>query len=505
MNALPQSSTVAIIGTGAMGAGIAQVAAQAGHPVLLFDVRAGAAQAARDGIGRNLEKQVAKARLDALRAKDILSFVRVVDNLDALADADLVIEAIIEDLKAKQDLFIALEKLVRPEALLVTNTSSVSVTAIAAPLKNAERFAGLHFFNPAPLMPLVEIISGLATSTDTSQRLFDTARGWNKEPVYARSTPGFIVNRVARPFYAEGLRLLEEGVADAVTLDALIREGGGFRMGPFELMDLIGNDVNAAVTRSVFDAYAQDPRFKPSLLQQELVAAGRLGRKSGRGFYDYAEGSERPHILDAPRGPQVDTIRIEGDLGPAEHLVAAWQAAGVIIERTPGCGHICLAGATLALTDGRSATSRSAEDGLNDLVLFDLALSYETPGRIALAKADQAQDICIGAAAELFRRAGWAVSVIDDSPGLVVMRTVAMLANEACDAVMQGVASPADIDRAMRFGTNYPQGPLAWAQALGVRRVLHVLVSLQAHYGEDRYRPSAWLRRRAITERSLLL
>lgn len=504
MNALSQSSLIAIIGAGAMGAGIAQVAAQAGHPVLLFDVREGAAREAIDGIGRNLEKLVARGRLDTAQAQRMLESLREIDSLEALADADLVIEAIIEDVTAKRELFLALEKHVRPDALLATNTSSVSVTAIAAPLQYPNRFAGLHFFNPAPLMALVEIVSGLATSQDTRERLFDTAHAWGKEPVHARSTPGFIVNRVARPFYAEGLRLVEEGVVDVATLDALLREGGGFRMGPFELMDLIGHDVNAAVTRSVFEAYAYDPRFKPSLLQQELVAAGRLGRKSGRGFYDYAEGAERPPVSDAPAGHKVEAIRVEGFLGPAEPLVAAWQAAGVNVERLPGDGLVRLAGVTLALTDGRSATARSAQEHLDELVLFDLVLDYQTPGRIALAKADQAQEAAIGTAAELFRRGGWMVSAIDDSPALVVMRAVAMLVNEASDAVLQGVASPDDIDRAMRFGTNYPRGPLAWAQALGAGRVLRVLDNLQSHYGEDRYRPSAWLRRRALTGQSLV-
>lgn len=504
MNALARTAQIAVIGAGAMGAGIAQVAAQAGHPVLLFDVREGAALAALERIVQTLDKLVAKGRLAEEMAKQIQGAMRVIDTLDGLADADLVIEAIVEDIQAKRDLFVEVEKRVSPKALLATNTSSVSVTAIAASLKHPERFAGLHFFNPAPLMALVEVVAGLETSPQTRQCLFETARAWGKEPVQARSTPGFIVNRVARPFYAEALRLLEEGVADVATLDALVREGGGFRMGPFELMDLIGHDVNAAVTRSVFESYFQDPRFKPSLLQQELVAAGRLGRKSGRGFYDYTDGAIRPIAQEAPDGPQPVGVCVEGDMGPAEVLVEALQRAGISVERRPGAGLMRLPGATLALTEGRSATARSAEDDVQDLVLFDLALDYAKPGRIALAKADQASNSAIGAAAQLFRQVGWSVSVVDDSPALVVMRTVAMLANEAADAVLQGVACPEDIDRAMCFGTNYPRGPLAWAQDLGPQRVLQVLANLQSHYGDDRYRPSAWLRRRAISQQALL-
>jgi 3-hydroxybutyryl-CoA dehydrogenase len=363
--------------------------------------------------------------------------------------------------------------------------------------------AGLHFFNPAPIMKLVEIVSGLASSEAVLDTLFQTALAWGKQPVRATSTPGFIVNRVARPFYAESLRLYEEGVADVATIDAIMREAGGFRMGPFELMDLIGHDVNLAVTRSVFDAYFCDPRFRPSITQQELVAAGWLGRKSGRGFYDYDSNAKAPLAANARRGPDPDLIIVEGDLGPGESLVDALQTAGLTVTRQDGAGYIRIYGAKLALSDGRTATSRVAAGESSDLVLFDLAHDYQVASRIAIAAPDQGQEGAIGPAAGLFQSLGKEVSIVDDAPGLVVLRTVAMLANEAAEAVLQGVASAGDIDRALTLGVNYPLGPLAWADAVGAARILLTLDALQKAYGDDRYRASQFLRRRVDGARRL--
>ena len=270
-----------------MGAGIAQVAAQAGHVVRLLDNRPGAAQKAIDGIRAQFAKMVEKSRLTADAAQAAGERLVAVESLAELAGSALVVEAIVENLDAKQKLYADLESIVGDDCIFGTNTSSISVTAIGAALKRQERLAGLHFFNPAPLMALVEIVSGLATDKAVAETLFATAAAWGKTPVHAKSTPGFIVNRVARPYYAEALRLAQEGAADYATIDAVMREAGGFRMGPFELMDMIGHDVNFAVTRSVWNAFYNDARFTPSLIQQELVDAGFLGRKSGRGFYDY--------------------------------------------------------------------------------------------------------------------------------------------------------------------------------------------------------------------------
>lgn len=495
MSALDRNSQVAVIGAGAMGAGIAQVAAQAGHPVKLYDNRPGAAAQAVAGIDRQLARLVEKGKLPAGERGAIVARLCPADTLDTLADACLVIEAIVENLSVKQALLHELEALCADDCILASNTSSLSITSLAAGLKRPQQVVGMHFFNPAPLMALVEVVSGLATDPAVAACLYDTAKAWGKQPVHARSTPGFIVNRVARPFYAESLRLLQEGAADCASLDALLRDAGGFRMGAFELTDLIGHDVNYAVTCSVFEAFYGDFRFQPSLVQKELVDAGRLGRKSGQGFYSYAEGAERPQPTALQSTAQVESCVIEGQLGVMQPLVERLRDSGIAVTERAGSGVIQVGDATLALSDGRLATQRAREEGLRNLVLVDLALDYSTASRIAISwSADttrEARDQAVG----LLTRAGLKVTAVADLPGLVVLRTVAMLANEAADAVLQGVGSAADIDLAMRVGVNYPCGPLAWASRIGISQTLRVLDNLQRSYGESRYRPSLLLRR----------
>lgn len=495
MSALDRNTQVAVIGAGAMGAGIAQVAAQAGHPVKLYDNRPGAAAQAVAGIDRQLARLVEKGKLPAGEREAIVARLCPADTLDTLADARLVIEAIVENLSVKQALLHELEALCADDCILASNTSSLSITSLAAGLKRPQQVVGMHFFNPAPLMALVEVVSGLATDPAVAACLYDTAKAWGKQPVHARSTPGFIVNRVARPFYAESLRLLQEGAADCASLDALLRDAGGFRMGAFELTDLIGHDVNYAVTCSVFEAFYGDFRFQPSLVQKELVDAGRLGRKTGQGFYSYAEGAERPQPTELHSAAQVESCVIEGHLGAMQPLVERLRDSGVAVTERAGSGVIQFGDATLALSDGRLATQRAREEGLRNLVLVDLALDYSKATRIAISwSADttrEARDQAVG----LLTRAGLKVTAVADLPGLVVLRTVAMLANEAADAVLQGVGSAADIDLAMRAGVNYPCGPLAWASRIGISQTLRVLDNLQRSYGESRYRPSLLLRR----------
>lgn len=502
MPALPQTSLVAVIGAGAMGAGIAQVAAQAGHPVRLYDNRPGAAAQAVDGIDRQLGRLVEKGKLDAAERQAIVARLQPAEALEALADARLVIEAIVENLEIKRALLQQLEALCSPTCILASNTSSLSITALAAGLAHPGRVIGLHFFNPAPLMALVEVVSGLASDPALADALYATARVWGKQPVHTRSTPGFIVNRVARPFYAESLRLLQEGAADCATLDALMREAGGFRMGAFELTDLIGHDVNYAVTYSVFEAYYGDFRFQPSLIQKELVDAGRLGRKSGRGFYDYTEGAQRPTPAALSSEQTVDGCVVEGHLGVAEPLVARLQAAGLAVTRRDGAGLLRVGDAVLALSDGRLASQRAREDGLANLVLLDLALDYAEASRLGITWAASTSALARDQAVALLQRAGITATPLADIPGLAVLRTVAMLANEGADAVLQGVGSAADIDLAMRAGVNYPKGPLAWADAIGLAALLRTLDNLQAAYGEARYRPSLLLRRHVAEGRT---
>jgi 3-hydroxybutyryl-CoA dehydrogenase len=498
---IPRDATVAVIGAGAMGRGIAQVAAMAGHPVRLFDTRLNAAEKARGAIAEALMAQAAKGRIDAAACETAVSRITPVHALGDCVSARLVIEAIVEDLAEKRALLRELEKIVGASTILATNTSSLSITALAAGLRFPGRVVGMHFFNPVPLMQLVEVVSGLATDDAVAECVAAIATAWGKAAVRATSTPGFMVNRCARPFYGEALRLLAERAADVPTIDALLREAGGFRMGAFELMDLIGNDVNFAVTRTVWEACYHDPRYAPSVIQEERVRAGHLGPKSGRGFYDYAEGSARPAAATLAVQPAPKRVVACGELGIAEPLLRRFDQAGIAIERAPAHdafpdGAIAIGDGMLALSDGRTATARAAATGAKRLVLFDLALDYARTPRLGVARADSCGVSTQDAVAGALHAAGVAATPLDDVAGLVVLRTVAALANEAADAVTQGIASARDIDTAMQKGVNYPRGPLAWADEIGVSRVRDVLANLSAHYGEDRYRLSPLIARR---------
>lgn len=502
---LPQQAVIAVVGTGAMGAGIAQIAAAAGHVVKLLDNRPGAAAQAIEGIRAQFGKMAEKGKLTAEAAAAAGQRLLAVEQLADLADCALVVEAIVENLEAKQKLYADLEAIVAPDCIFGTNTSSISVTAIGSALKRPERLAGLHFFNPAPLMALVEIVSGLATDRTVADTLFATAAAWGKTPVHAKSTPGFIVNRVARPYYAEALRLAQEGAADYATIDAVLREAGGFRMGPFELMDMIGHDVNFAVTNSVWRAFYNDQRFLPSLIQQELVDAGFYGKKTGRGFYDYREGAVKPVPHTEAAQTPAGKITIFGESRAADALADRLDHGSLSFSRAPEMdGRIAEIGrVALYVTDGRSATQRASESGVDNTVLIDLALDYGKATRLAIAAAEQCEPAAISSAIGLLQAAGFAVSRFLDIPGLAVMRTVAMLANEAADAVNQGVCSEAAADSAMRLGVNYPQGPLAWADAVGVSTIRDVLANLGCSYGEDRYRISPLIQRAVFAGRNI--
>ncbi|MER7954288.1 3-hydroxyacyl-CoA dehydrogenase [Streptomyces sp. NPDC096030] len=502
-DALDRSRTVAVVGTGTMGQGIAQVALVAGHPVRLYDSAPGRAEEAVAALAARLDRLVEKGRMDRAARDAAVGRLHAAAALTDLADAALVVEAIVELLPVKRELFAELEKIVGDDALLATNTSSLSVTAIAGGLRLPGRFVGLHFFNPAPLLPLVEVVSGFATDATAATRAYETAKAWGKTPVRCADTPGFIVNRIARPFYAEALRVYEEGVADPATIDAALRECGGFRMGPFELTDLIGQDVNEAVTRSVWDSFYQDPKFTPSLAQRRLVESERLGRKSGHGWFPYGDGAAAPEPHTAPPAGAPASVTVQGDLYQARALVALIEETAIVVERGDDAvagypGWIELpSGTRLFLADGTAA-----EDAEMPVVHIDLALDFSACERIVLAPSATVEDDALQEAIGLFQAVGKKVSVIRDVPGMIVARTVAMLADFAFDAAARGVAEADDIDTAMRLGVNYPRGPLAWGEGLGVDWVLETLSNLHEEYPTGRYAPSQALRRRAAAERA---
>ena len=372
---------VSIVGAGTMGIGIAQIAATNNSEVCLFDLSNKAIKNAKEKLNAILEKLTKKEKITEIKKKKILSNIKFSNNLADIKDSNLVIEAIIENLKIKQTIFSDIEKIVDKNCILATNTSSLSIASVASSCKNSNRVIGIHFFNPAPIMPLVEIIPAVQTSTSTCRKAKEIIDSWGKTTVIVKDTPGFIVNRVARPFYGEALRIYEEGIADFATIDWALKEIGGFKMGPFELMDYIGNDVNYTVTETVFTSFYFDQRYKPSFTQKRMMEAGYLGRKTGKGFYNYSSDKK----------PEISTNR------------------------------------------------------------------------------------------QLGKKILW--------------RILAMLINEAADALHLNIASRNDIDLAMTKGVNYPIGLLKWADEIGIENILNQLDHLQKEYGEDRYRPSPLLKK----------
>ncbi len=388
MNTLTDTK-VAVLGAGTMGRGIAQIAATKGHETVLFDISGDVLAAAKASLEKVFSRLVEKERMTQEEVDATLGRLTFTSDLKDVAGSGFVVEAVVENIEVKQSLFGSLEELLPTDAVLASNTSSLSIASIGSACEHPERVLGVHFFNPAPLMALVEIVPGIETAETVVQETRALIDAWGKVTVLAKDTPGFIVNRVARPFYGESLRILEEGIADAATIDWALKSIGGFRMGPFELMDLIGNDINLKVTETVFEEFFYDPRFKPSFTQKRMVEAGRLGRKSGKGYFAYGDDAQRQQPVE------------DKELGQT-----------------------------------------------------------------------------------------------------IVDRVVAMLINEAADAVFMNIASPKDVDLAMTKGVNYPKGLLAWAEEIGLSTVLERLEVLQEEYGEDRYRPNPLLKRHVRAKNS---
>lgn len=514
-----------------MGAGIAQVALAAGASVRLQDVSAVGLDRAQASIQAGLAKLVEKGRLSAEARDAALTRLVTSTGLDVLADATLVIEAAPEDLALKRELFARLEDLCGPETLLATNTSSIPVTQIASGAKLPGRVVGIHFFNPAPLMALVEVIRGGRTDEATMARAVAFAEACGKSPVVAADRPGFVVNRVARPFYGEALRLVGDHGAVPAAVDRALTGCLGFKMGPFALMDLIGIDVNLAVTESVWRAYYEEPRFRPHPLQRAMVDAGRLGRKTGEGFYTYPDGA--PGASTPPRVPPTDQplrlVFCGGATAIAAHATR-WNAAGHHVD-VLGDGPLCaqldgvdgafeLGDAPPAVRAARRARLAERLPGgawlaSDDLECSALAIGAAT-GRTAwrfatwpaateghfaveVALPEDAPPDFAGTVTGVLARVGAEPVFVPDLPGLVGPRTLAMLVNEAAYAVEEGVADAPGIDLAMRLGTGYPLGPLAWGDLIGPDRVVALLQILREAFGE-RYRPAPWLVRRAAAQ-----
>ncbi|QET98110.1 3-hydroxyacyl-CoA dehydrogenase [Providencia stuartii] len=501
-------NTVAVIGAGTMGIGIAQVAASAGHTVLLFDINTQALNKAKQSLTERLNKRVQQGKADAQTTEALLARITLVHTMADLAPAQLVIEAVAEKLTIKQAIFSELEGICKENTLFASNTSSLSITAIASQLKHPERFAGLHFFNPAPIMKLVEVIRGRETASAVIEQLKNLAVAWGKIPVICRSTPGFIVNRVARPFYAETLRALEEQIANPATLDSVLRDAGGFSMGHLQLTDLIGHDVNYAVTDSVFQAFGYDPRFQTSFEQLELVQAGHLGRKTGRGFYHYDDNKPLPKATMAEKvilnNPPSVTAR--GDWQSLPEFAQLLRQNGIPLEESKIDSHelptLRVNNVIVMLTNGE-LTSVRAQKANQSMVQFDLSADYAKANAIAISCAVQNSHQENQSVIAFFQSLNKDVIVLPDYPGLLTMRTVAMLCNEALDVVNKGVASPKDTDNAMRYGVNYPKGPLAWGAEIGWQHILNTLDQLSQFYADGRYRANPLLRQLVAGVRSL--
>lgn len=482
-------AVIGVVGAGAMGAGIAQTALAAGLDVILFDQQPGAVTGAAERIHERLISEAGKGRLAPEVLASAQARLRCASGLDELCGADLVVEAIIERLDAKQALFAALEAIVSPACVLASNTSSLSIAAIARNCIHPERVCGMHFFNPVPLMRLVEIIRGPATVAETLNIARGAAERLGKVAIDVVDAPGFLVNLGGRSYNTEALHLVQEGAAPVATIDAIMRGACGFRMGPFELMDLTGIDVNYPVTRMILEGYQGDPRLKTTYLHQLMADAGKYGRKTGKGFYDYTPGATG----QAPKSGKPEAL--VSVPFPAEDRVGV--VLGTIL-RNHGLSRDSTADQPILIeTLGEDATTVAVRQGLDPARVVALDGTGVERGVLTIM-APLGADAALGATRTWLSAIGFQVHVIADTPGFVAPRILAMIVNLGCEIAQMGLATPDDIDRAMELGLNYPMGPLATADRMGPATVHQMLTNLQAVTGSDRYRPSLWLRQRAM-------
>lgn len=502
---MTEIQTIGVVGAGAMGRGIAQIAAQAGLRVRLYDTSADAVAAARESLRQTWDKLAQKGKLTAADAQAALERVESATALTDMSACQLVVEAIVERLDVKRDLFAALEGVVSEDCILASNTSSLSITAIAAACKRPQRVVGYHFFNPVALMKVVEVIDGLRSAPEAGDALAALARRMGHTPVRAKDMPGFIVNHAGRGMNTEGLRVAQEAVATFAQVDAVMREQAGFRMGPFELLDLTALDVSHPVMESIYRQFFDEPRFRPSPITTVRLAGGLIGRKAGEGFYVYADGQKQvpaePPLPALPEGLKVwvSPKHAEGyarasalieKLG-ATLVTGATPDADALIVVTPFGDDVSTSVSAQGLSAGRTV-------GLDTLYAFDGAKRRTV--MVSPATEGKWRD----AAHALLAADGVPVTVIQDSPGFIAQRIVAMIVNIASDIAQQQIATPEDIDQAVTLGLGYPVGPLALGDKLGADRILEILKSMQRVTGDPRYRPSLWLQRRVQLGLSLL-
>ena len=528
---------VGVVGCGAMGQGIAQVSVMGGIRVLMFDARDGGALSAKDQIAGRIKRLVEKGRLGDEAAEAAIENLAPVEGLDGLSESDAVVEAIFEDLDVKQGLFKELEAVVSPECILASNTSSIPLASIARVCSNRTRVAGLHFFNPVPLMKLVEVIRAAETSDETIETLMALGRRMTRTPVEVKDSPGFLVNMGGRAYTTEGNRIVHENVASPEQVDAIMRDCWGFRMGPFELMDLTGIDVNYPVSQIIYDGYNQDSRLKTSANHMAMFDAGLFGRKTGQGWFAYEGGQpkDRPSADFEPKAEPVRKVALAamawqrfeeslledeenvdivtsqelrdilGGASPREvadeldpettRLRAFCAEAGFEIIDDDG---LCPLLAAPVGSDATHTAIEDCEDPLDHERLVCLDLTGDTTTRVTMMMTPGADLAVRDGVAAAIVASGRKVTMINDSPGFVGQRMVAMIGNLGCYMAEIGLASPEDIDTAMQLGLNYPRGSIALVDEIGPNECLGILTGLQAITGEDRYRPTLWLKRRAM-------
>ena len=496
--------TIGIIGAGIMGRGIAQIAAVAGIQVIITDIEQSACESASEFINTMLDRAVEKGKLTKKEADTSKQNINLTTDINKLSPCDVVIEAIVEKIDIKKSLFKELEDIVNPDCILATNTSSLSVTSIAAVCKNQQRVAGFHFFNPVPLMKLVEVIKGIRTSDAVVEQLSVFATRLGHNPVKVSDSPGFLVNHTGRGLATEGLRLLYENVSDPQTIDAVMRDCAGFRMGPFELMDLTGLDVTFPATEQIYHQYFEEPRLKPTPLQQRRFAAGMYGRKTGEGFYRYENNEKVTADAIAPATVDVKssfwlTHNCVPDL--REKVMELLKQAQCRIDTADKAQQDSIA---IVMPLGWDVSTAIHLDGLTAAQTIGIDALFNMDKRIVLMTNPATTQSVLKETSAMLAKTGRSISVIRDSAGFITQRVIATIINIACDIAQQGIARPEDIDKGARLGLGYPEGPLEMGDRIGTEKIMTILESMFACYGDMRYRPSPWLRRRAQLGLSLL-